>query len=33
MIDVCIFTISLKLANATPIYKKTLGIQKKITGL
>ena len=33
MIDVCIFTTSLKLANITPVYKKTQGIQRKITGL
>ena len=33
MIDVCIFTTSLKLANITPVYKKTQGIQSKITGL
>ena len=32
MIDFCIFPTSLKLANITPVYKKSQRFQRKITG-
>ena len=32
MIDICIFPTSLKLANITPVYKKSQRFQRKIIG-